>query len=219
MIRFSDNLIDQKAYTTSRNQFGINVNGLLTKFWNANFMINILNMGNDSNNDTTKVDFSSLVLGMNHVFIIGQQSFLQNISVNYVYQKSENNSALLSGSVTKVNTVNLGFSYYISENLSANTSFGLVSSIYADTVKSDTKIVSLGINHNALSNKLHTSFSISTSFLQSNSSYRTILSSGYSFTASDKISLTVSYNAFRTTEINGSNFNEVIAGLNYSHNF
>jgi len=218
-MRFSDNLINQKAYTTSRNQFGINFNGLLTKFWNANFLINVLNMGNDSNNDTTKVDFSSLVLGMNHVFMIGQQSFLQNISINYTYQKSENNSALFSGSITKVNNVNLGLAFYISENLSANSSFGLVSSTYADTISSNTKIVSLGLNHNALSNKLHTSFSVSSSFLQNNSSYRTIISSGYSFTRSDKISLTISYNAFRTTETKGGNFNEIIAGLNYSHTF
>ena len=218
-IRFSDNLIDQKAYTTSRNQFGINFNGQLTGFWNANFLINLLNMGNDSNNDTTKVDFSSLVLGMNHVFMIGQQSFLQNISINYTYQKSENNSALLSGSVTRVNSVNLGLSYYISENLSANSSFGLVSSVYSDTIKSDTKIVSLGLNHNAINNKLHTSLLVSSSFLQNNSSYRTILTSGYSFTRSDRISLTISYNAFRTAAANSNNFNEIIAGLNYSHNF
>ena len=218
-IRFSDNLINQKAYTTSRNQFGVNFNGQLTGFWNANFLINILDMGNDSNNDTTKVDFSSLVLGMNHVFMIGQQSFLQNISINYTYQKSENNSALLSGSVTNVNTVNLGLSYYISENLSANSSFGLVSSVYADTIKSDTKIVSLGLNHSAINNKLHTSLSVSSSFLQNNSSYRTILTSGYSLTRSDRISLTISYNAFRTTIPNSNNFNEIIAGLNYSHNF
>ena len=218
-FRFSDNLLDQKDYTTLRNQYGINFNGLFTSYWNANFLINILNMANDSNNDTTKVDFSSLVLGMNHVFMIGQRSFLQNISFNYTYQKSENNSALLTGMTTKVNTANIGFTFYISENFSANSSFGLVSSTYADTISSSTKTISLGLNNSALNNKLHSSFSIGSSFLENNSSFRTILTSGYSFSRADKISLTISYNAFRTSEMNRNNFNEIIAGLNFSHNF
>ncbi len=218
-LRVNDNLIDQKSFTTSRNIYGLNINGSLTKSWNGNFMVNILRMGNNSNNDTTKVNFSSFVLSTNQVFMLGQKSFLQNVSFNYTFQESENKSALVTGTGTKVHNVNLGFTFYISENFTANSSLGLVSSTFADTVTNSTKIISLGLQQNALNNKLHTSVSFSSSILKNNKSYRAVISSAYSITKADRVSLTFSYNAFRTSEFNRSGFNEVIAGLNFSHRF
>lgn len=217
--RFSDNLIDQKSFTTSRNQFGLNLNSALTSKWNANLMLSILSMGNDSGNDTTKVDFSSFVISTNQVFMISPQSLLQNVSFNYTFQRSSNNSVLLNSTITKVHTVNVGVTLYFSKNLTGSSSVGLVSSTFADTVTNSTKIISLGIQNNALKNKLHSTVSISTSFLENNSVIRTIISSSYSLSQVDNLSLSISYNAFRTSEVNRTNFNEIIAGLNFSHSF
>jgi hypothetical protein len=118
-----------------------------------------------------------------------------------------------------VHTVNVGVTLYFSKNLTGSSSVGLVSSTFADTVTNSTKIISLGIQNNALKNKLHSTVSISTSFLENNSVIRTIISSSYSLSQVDNLSLSISYNAFRTSEVNRTNFNEIIAGLNFSHSF
>lgn len=216
-IRQSDNLIDQKAFTTSRNIFTFGINGMITNFWTAGISSNILTMSNDSKSDSTKTDFGSFALSTTQSFMIDQTGLLRNINLNYSFQNSENNSYLIKNNTTSVHTMNLGFNFGLADNINAVLSGGFVNSIVFDTVKIFTHNYSLLLNHMTLSNKLINSLNLSTAISENNTSLRTTISSGYRFTDYDNISISLSYMKFNGTSFSGGSFSEVLASLSYSH--
>ncbi len=213
--RTNDNLIDQKLFTTSRNRVGFTLNGMLTSFWNVGVTTSILSMSNDSDNDTTKVDITNFAIGTNHSFIISQSSILRNINFNYSFQSSDNNSSLRNDISSITHNANFILSFSIIKNLNANASFGLVSSTISDTLKTTTQVYSTSFQHRALKNKLTTSLSFSTSMMSKSSSLRIALSSRYSMTSKDIISLSLSSNNVSS----GKNFSEYTASISFSHRF
>lgn len=216
--RFNDNLISQKLFTTVRSQYGLNLSGAATNFWNMSFIANILGTGNSSNNDTTKIDFSSIIIGTNHTFSL-KGKFLRSINLNYTYQNSTNKSVFNGGTKSNVNSFNLGFGFILSKNINANASAGVISSSINNTTNSTTQTYAVSLQHKALKNKLVSSFTFGTSILQNNTSIRAALSSGYSITSKDRVLVTISFMHYKSGNVNFGNFNELIAGVTISHRF
>ncbi len=217
--RSNDNLINQKIFTTSRNQLNFNVSGLLTSFWNASIMTGFNEMSNDSKNDTTRINFSSFILSTNHSFMLEKGSILNSIAFNYTYQNSGDDSPIRQSTKSTVNSGNLGLVFNLSKEFNANLSAGIVSSIFADTISNSTQIYSAGIQNMELQNKLTTSLSISTSIGDNNSSINSRLSSSYKITKEDVIAVSISANRFKSTSLNNEGFNEYYASLSVSHMF
>jgi hypothetical protein len=218
-LRTNDNLINQKSFTTYRDQYGINFNGTITNIWNINLMMNVLNMNNNSPNDSTKTQFSNMILGMTHSFTFTEAGFLRGITLQYTFQNSDNKAGIVPSNTSKINTLNAGAMFYISENVSANLSIGIINSVMLDTIKTLSQIYSAGIQQKLFNNKLTNSYSITTSFGQDNSVYRATVLSRYLFTQSDAISFSILYTKFYgKTEIMKS-YNEVLASLTFTHSF
>lgn len=218
-INQSDNLLDQKAFTTSRNIFTFSVNGMLTSIWTIGAMANLLGMNNDSNNDTTKTDFSNLVLGLNQSFLLSQTELLRAISVNYFFQNSNNESVLLKNNTTHVHTFNFALSLSLLSNLNSSLSAGLVSSEVFDTLTTLTQTYSISFQHREFDNQLTSSLLIGASLSEKNTSFRTGLNSSYNISSNDALSFVLSYTIFNGNSLTGGKFNEVISGLYYSHRF
>lgn len=218
-INQSDNLLDQKAFTTSRNIFNFSVNGMFTNFWTVGAMANILGMSNDSKNDTTKTDFSNLVLGLNQSFLVSQAELLRAISVNYFYQNSNNESVLLKNYTTNIHTFNFALNLSLLNNLNSSISAGLVSSEVFDTLTTLTQTYSISFQNRALDNQLSSSLLIGTSISEKNTSFRTGLNSSYNLSSSNAFSFMVSHTIFNGTSSTGGKFNEIISSLSYSHRF
>ena len=217
--RFNDNLINQKLFTTVRNQFNISVNGMITSFWSGSIMTSILGMSNNSNNDTTQINFSTFVLGTNHSFMFQPASVLRSINVNYTYQNSGDNSPLRTNTHSTTNSANLGFSFGLLQNLSLTASGGLVSSVFADTMTTTTQIYSLGVQHLAINNRLTTALTFSASLNDGSNSMNTRLFSSYQITNQDMITISLLSNNFRGSLLTGGSFDEYIASLMISHRF
>jgi len=215
----NDNLLHQKLFTTSRNIITLGMNAMITSFWNTSLSANYLKMKNDSNNDSTKTDFGSLVISTNQSLSISQQGFFRNININYAFQNSINNSYLIQNAKTTVHTLNLSAMVYPMNNLSATLSAGIVSSNAFDTLKTNTQNYSFQIQHTAFSNKLITTLNLTTSFSENNTSFRTTFSSGYRLTNTDNIGLVLSYMKYNGNSQSGGNFKEFIGSLNYTHTF
>jgi hypothetical protein len=218
-INQSDNLIDQKAFTTSRNLFNVSVNGMLTDIWTIGAMANILGMNNDSNNDTTKTDFSNLVLGLNQSFPLSQTELLRAISLNYFFQNSNNESVLLKNNTTNVHTFNFALNLSLLSNLNSALSAGLVSSEVFDTLNTLTQTYAITFQHRGLDNQLSSSLMIGTSLSEKNTSFRTGLNSNYNISSNDALSFVVSYTVFNGTSLTGGKFNEIQSSLSYSRRF
>lgn len=214
--RFNDNLISQKQFTTVRNHYGANLSGMLTHFWNISLVTNVMNMDNNSSNDTTKVNFSNLVISTNNSFII-KKSVLRGIIINYTYQN--NNSMMLESTKSNIQSLNFGLRFAISKNLNANTSMGLISSTLNDTTRHSTQMYSASLQYRALKNKLVSSVSFSASSLQNNNSFRMSLTSGYSLTKKDRISLRISMMNYKSMNPENNSFHEFISSLDISHQF
>ncbi len=217
--RLNDNLINQKLFTTVRNQYNISLNGMITSFWNGSLMTSILNMGNNSNNDTTKINFSTFILSTNHTFTFAKESFFQNVSLNYSYQTSGDASQFRQNTKSITNNFSLGLSFRIFKNISANASAGFINSKYADNVSRSTGIYSLGAQSRFLNNKLTASISISTSTTGNNTGVNARLSSGYKISKADRINLSIMSNYFKGGALGRSSFSEYIESLTVSHRF
>ena len=213
-----DNLIDQKQFTTSRNVFNIGVTTMITPNWNASVSSNIMNMNNDAV-DSIKTDFLSFVINTNHSFLINPQGTFRNVNFNYSFQNIDNKSYNLKNNKTSVHTVNVGANFLFLESLSTTVNAGLISSSIFDTIKTFTHNYSLLIQHTAAANRLINSLNLSSAFSENNTSFRTTLTSGYRITDADNVSVSISYMKFNGTTFKGGNFNEVLASLNYSHQF
>jgi len=218
-LRINDNLINQKLFTTYRNQYGINLNGMISNIWNINLMLNILNMNNNSPNDSTKTQFSNMILGMTHSFTFSQAGFLRGINLQYTFQNSDNRAGIVPSNTSKIHTLNTGAMFYISENLSANASIGVISSVMLDTIKTLSQIYTAGIQQKLFNNKLTNSYSITSSFGQDNSVYRATVLSRYLFTQSDAVSISVLYTKFDGKIQTLKSYNEVLASLTFTHSF
>ena len=138
-INQTDNLLKQKLFTTSRNIYTASINGAVTKFWTLGIFTNILNMGNDSNNDTSRIDFGNTVIGTSQNFIIGQKSFLRTITFNYTNQSSVNNSLLIKNNNNSISTINLGLNFILSSKINAALNGGLIHSEMLDTIYTNTQ--------------------------------------------------------------------------------
>lgn len=218
-INQGDNLLEQKAFTTVRNNFNFSLNGMATEFWVLGITANFLKMSNDSKNDTTKTDFSNLVLGLNQNFLLSQTEMLRAISINYFYQNSNNESFLLQNNTTNTHTVNLSCNLALLENLNSSLSAGLVSSEVFDTLNTLTQTYSISFLYRQLDSRLSSSLILSTSISEKNTVFRPALNSTYNISAYDAMSLIVSYTKFNGSSLTGGSFNEIIASLSYSHRF
>ena len=215
----SDNLLDQKAFTTSRNIFNVSINGMLTNFWTVGAMANILGMSNDSKNDTTKTDFSNLVLGLNQSFLLSQTELLRAISVNYFFQNSNNESVLLKNYTTSTHTFNFALNLSLLSNLNSALSAGLVSSEVFDTLTTLTQTYAISFQHRGFDNQLSSSLLIGTSISEKNTSFRTGLKSSYNISSNNALSFQLSYTIFNGSSLTGGKFKEIISSLSYSRRF
>ncbi|HZW37741.1 MAG TPA: hypothetical protein VFF33_00425 [Ignavibacteriaceae bacterium] len=212
--RVSDNLLDQKLFTTIRNQFGLMISGQVVSGWNSSLMTNILGMGNNSSNDTTKTDFNTFLLSLNNMFSVNY-GILSSITFTYSYQGSDNKTILSKNNSVKVHSGNLNFNLSLIENLTGGISLGLISSSYAAT-SSSTQMYGLFLSHMGISNRLNTSLNLNFSKQQENSILGTNLTSTYRLTERNSVSLGLSYNGYNSLL---QDFTELRANLNLRHNF
>lgn len=217
--RQNDNLLKQKIFTTLRDNLGASLNLRLSKRWFSGISGNYLTMRNDSNNDSTKISFNNMVLNLSNNFNFDPKDFLQNISLNYSYQSSNNSSYLIKNNTTRIHSINLNVGFKLHENLNSNLSTNFINTSLYDTLNYLTHNYSLNFQHKAFSNKLITSLNFSSAFSQDNSSFRTTLTSGYSLTKSDVISFTISFTRFNGKTFRGGSFNEFISSLSYNRRF
>ena len=218
-INQTDNLNDQKLFTTSRNIYTAGISGSISEHWNTSVMVNVLNMGNNSNADSVKTDFNNLVISTTQAFIIDRTSLLRSITLTYAYQSSENKSFQLSNNTTLTHTLNGGVNLFISDNLNSTISAGLVSSEVFDTIKNTIKNLSLVIQHNGFERKLNTSFNVSAAFGDNTNSFRSGLTAGYQLSSADTFTLALWFTRFNGAEETRSSFSEILSSLNYSHRF
>lgn len=210
----NDNLLNQKNYTTNRNQIGGNINISITDQWTTSIMSNYMDMSNDAASDTFKIAYSTFMAGMTHTIFLGVNSFLQTMSLSYIYQGSADGNPMRQGDGLTSHSANMSLVFIVASNLDIMPSFSLNDSKIGGGWIS-TQTYSISAQHRALQNRLTTSLSVGMSKVQENNSLQTALSSSYGITAADAVTLSAMETFFHGT----NNFNERTLSLNLSHRF
>lgn len=217
--RLNDNLLNQKRFTQVQNRYGGTVTTRFTDFWNSSFTANIIDRGNDSDNDSTRTGFNNLMLSSNQTVTFSEKTIFQNVSLNYSFQRSDNESGLQFENTNRTHNFNMNVSLGWMENLSSSARFGLVSSTVSDTMSTVTQTYGASLRHRALENRMNNNFSFSTSVREQAVSYRTRFNSSYKLTDKNQVSLSLSMTNFRRDTGTGSSFSEFTGSLRVTHQF
>jgi hypothetical protein len=218
-LRQNDNLAHQKLFTQVRNTYDGNIGFQGTRNWLSSFMGSYTATANNSTNDTTKVDFTNLLLGTSQTITFNQGSPLQNIIVYFSYQHSGDNSPLRTNTKSITRSLTLSGTVPLNQAFSCTPSFGFVSSSFSQRTTMQVQSYSVSLQHRALENRLTSALSIGGSFTNdNNNSYRTTFTSNFLLTNSDVITLSVFLTNFRSPD-SSRKFDETVASFNISHRF
>jgi hypothetical protein len=216
--RQNDNLVDQKLFTTVRNTYGSNITFHPLAIWTSNLLGNYLTMRNNSTNDTTRIGFSNLMLGANQIFSFPPGSWFQAITLNYIYQLSQDDSPLRSNLKTTTQSANLGGTIPLGTSMTLSPSGGVILTEIG-SLRSTTTTCGLAVQHRAAENKLTNGLSGTASFLGSTKSFRTSLSSNYQWTTTLSVGLSLSVTNFRGSASQTVEFDEYTGSLTVSQRF
>lgn len=217
--RVNDNLISQKLFTTVRNQYGFGVTAFAASYWNTSALVNFMDMGNNSSNDTSKTDFTNMLISLNNNFTFNENSIFKNLSVNYAFQNAINNSFLMKDNKSTSNSLNLTMGFEPLEKLASSFSVGFVNSIVMDSIKTFSQNYTLTAGYPLFEEKLQNNASVTASVQSGNTAFNFLLSSAYALTKADYISLQLGTNTFTNKNSTMKNYNEFHTSLNISHRF
>lgn len=211
----NDNLLGQKSYTTTRNNIGGNINLRASDGWMVSLMSNYMTMANDAASDTFLVDYSTFMAGMTQMFYVSGGGAFQSATFSYIYQTSADANPLRQNSGLLSHSLNASAVFGVLTNLSLIPSVSLIDSKIGGTGWTSTQTYSIAAQHRAFQNKLTTALSVGTSLYMGSSSINAVLSSNYSVTMADAVTLSLT-----ETSYHGANaFNEYTAGVTIAHRF
>jgi len=216
----NDNLLNQKRYTLSRKTMGANIT--IRPIRSLAIMFNGLlnNMGNDTSNDTLKIDSKVSSFGTNVSYQFRAFSTRNALTVGYSYQLSENYNFYLRNKGNGKVTVN---NIFANLNTTLNSTWSFAPGFTAIMVDSwlgtsnKTYTFSFRINGRFMRSRWNNSLTMSLA----NSDYTNVtqvnFQSNFRLTKSDMIRVKIRYAL--TDYIKGplENFWENIASLNYVH--
>ena len=217
--RINDNLLNQKQFTQVQNRYGGTITNRFTDFWNSSLTANIISRGNDADSDSAQTSFNNLVLSTSQNFTFSENTVFQNLSLNYSFQRSNNESGLQFENTNKTHNINTNLGLSWTEKLSSSAKFGLISSTVSDTMQTVTTTYGASVRHRALEDKLSNSLSFSASVRERAVSYRTRINSSYKLTDKDQLSLSLGMTNFNRSGGSGSSFSEFTGSLRITHSF
>lgn len=215
----TDNLLNQKRYTSTQNRYGGTITTRFSNFWNSSYTANIVSRGNNSDNDTTRNSFNNLVLNTSQNITFSENTALQNLSVNYSYQRARSETGVRFTNTNFNHTINAALSVKIVENLSSNVSYGFIFANSSRSTSTRTNTARFGLRHRADEGKWTNGLSFSSSFRAENISLRTRFNSSYRLTDKTRMALNLSMMNFRTNNEFGTNFSEFTGSIRLSHQF
>ena len=217
-IRENDNLIDQKIFTTVRQRVSGILNLRPTKWWNVVFTTSLLTMNNDAKNDTSLIDNTNALFGINQIFTPVGHRKIQSLSLNVVSQRSNDTNPLRDNADLKSYSADFRMTIEATSYLSLTPALGLASTkIGTEKSKTITTII-LNAQHKALAERLSTNITLGPSFSSDANTFRVILMSSYKLTRVDQIQTELKLNKFNSDSTE-PDYNETIWNLSFTHKF
>jgi hypothetical protein len=215
--RLSDNLAEQKRFTTERSTLSINMGVRPVNWMFAMFAYVANGLSNDASNDTMKIENTMASYMANLSFFIPVGTISNTLTLTGSLSTSDDGNIFRKDYSSKVTTVMVNISSALTENLNVSPFVGLTRSEMMGTV-SDITNVGVGIGYRMFDGRLNNSLSVSTSNSAGTNNLSVMLQSGYPLGESDNLDLNLRY-----TNVSGPpesiSFKESQAALTYTHRF
>ena len=213
----SDNLAEQKQFTTERSTLSMNL-GVRPANWVYAMYAYIANdLSNDASNDTTKIENTMASSMATISFFFPIEGVSNTLTVTGSLQTSDDGNIFRKDYSSTVKTVMANISSMLTEQLSVSPFFGLTRSEMMGTV-TDMTNVGVGIGYTMFEGKLNNSLSVSTSNSAGTNNFSVLLQSGYPLGEYDNLNLDLRYTNVAAPP-DGVSFNETQAALTYTHRF
>lgn len=216
--RENDNLLDQKSNTTVRQRVLGSLNLRPTKWWNIVFSGNFLNMDNNASSDTTLIDNTNTVFGLNQTFTPIGRHRIQSVSVNYILQRSSDSNPLRQSSKLRAQSIDLRMGIEASPRLSFAPMVGVTVSKIADTDSKTMTTINLNTQYRAVEDRLISNLTLGPTLSSEASTFMTVFNIIYKFSRVDQIQTDIKLNSFRSSGTE-TDYNENIWNLSVTHRF
>ncbi|MGD0337938.1 MAG: hypothetical protein ABSB78_04050 [Bacteroidota bacterium] len=215
--QLSDNLAEQKRFTTQRSTLSVNL-GVRPTNWMFTMLGYVANgLLNDASNDTMKIENTMASYMANLSFLIPIGTVANTLTLTGSFQTSDDGNIFRKDFSSQATTMMVNISSVLTEDLSVNP-FGGVTSTQISGEKDDITTLGITINYRMFEGKLNNSFTLSDANSAQSKTLSVTLQSSYPVWNSDTVNLNVRYSDV-TGSGAGANFNETQAALSYSHRF
>jgi hypothetical protein len=214
----SDNLIDQKSYTTDRARLSALISHRLRPRWNATVAIIYTGMGNSAADSTRRVDFTSWVMRTGHYFSFGRSLGLKSLSFDYTYQTSGDQSPLRANSDLNSHSTSLSGTVALRRNVETVATASLITTKVGGRERVLTQNYSVSMRHLGLNGKLTSSAALAVGVGDVTTTLRPSLKSSYPLGRDLTLSAEMESTHLRGGD-KASRFNEIVGRLILTRRF
>lgn len=213
-----DNLIDQKSFTTDRTRLNSLVSYRLLPNWNATVGATFMQMENDSQSDTTRLDYGNWIVRTSQQITFRRRQGLKGISLDLVYQNASDNNPLRKAASVDYMSGTLSTSLGISSSLEVVPSAGLITSRSGEGGRTFTQSYVVSARHVGFQRRLSTNAAFTVTVTEITTILRPNIRSSFGFAKN----LTVSAEVEATSVKGGAvalRFDEIAGRLILSRRF
>jgi len=217
--RQHDNLIDQKATTTTRDRVSGTVTVRATQAWSLSARMQRATLSNDSDVPEQWIDYTSWLLGLRQTLALGRESMWRSITVDYMYRPTEDQNPLRSQSTSESHNVSASLMVAPGGSVSVTPTVGLVHSRFAGSAWSLRSTYGVGTQVSAVQGKWVSSLNLSRSQFQQTTALQAQLSSRFQITGSDALIFSAQAADYGNLVQPDLAFSETTASLRWAHRF
>jgi len=225
MVRFngaiqSDNLINQKLFTTDRVRLTSTTTYQFSRQWRTNVIITYAGATNDATTSTLKADYQSWVFRTGQNVTFARQLGLKSLTFDYTLQTAADGNPARSSSKVKSHSTTLGGTFALRENLELVSSIGLVSSRVGSNDRALTQTYSASARLASLRGRLTTGATVVLAIGEENTSLRPAVKSSYQIASQFTANLELESNFCRSDGgAQGGDFDEFTARASLTRRF
>lgn len=217
--RQNDNVIDQKLYTTFRDNYGVVLAIRPLNELSVTLNTNFNSMANNAKNDTIKVDNGGYNIGANINYQMEAFGYAHTLSTNFTTQNFATKNKIRGDNEVNSQGYNFGITSNFNKQLSTNltVSFNVVD--LGPRGNNNSETVNARVNYKMLDDKLNNSLSYSFTNSDVSGTSVLVIQSNYPVFDGSNIGVMFRGSFFSGKDKNTISFNEFTGSLTWSYRF
>lgn len=214
-LRQSDNLVDQKLATTTRNRLASTFSVRPSGRWTASFRGTLLTMANDAEDPTRTVDYTNWVAETRQSVRLGREGLVRSAGVRYGFRTSGDEGARGASADLLAHTIGVQAVLHPLERVSVRPSIGLVETRAGEEGWSTRATYGLSGRYSPGAGRWSLSASLSSAALEGATSTRATASSRFRIGEKSTVNLRLRSNLIRNDDAQTPDSEEFAMSLDF----